>query len=386
MEVEDVTRIRLAAWWAPKEEHHLPVGDGVLGEVVVDKERVLATVHEELADGAPRVWGQILQRRRLGGRGVHDGCVLQRARLLEGGDDARYGGVLLADGDVDALHVLVGLVDDSVEQDRGLASLPVTDDELPLPASNRDHGVDGFDTRLEGLLDRLAPDDAWRHYLHRKSLFGFDLTLSVEGTTQCVDDPAEHALADGHAGQLLCAPYSIAFLDVGIVAGHDNAYVVLFQVKGEACDLLPACVLELQHLLIHDVGKAVDARDAVPDLEDLADLFGPYAVLVICNSAFEYGGDLLRPEPAHQTTLLASIPSRRLSRRPRILPSIMRPPNRKTAPPISSGSTLVSRTTSLPSSVPSSRSLSLSSCSCESSTAVVTPTSILPRCSLTSCS
>jgi hypothetical protein len=43
----------------------------------------------------------------------------------------------------------------------------------------------------------------------------------------------------------------------------------------------------------------VDARDTVPDLEDLAYLFGPYAILVICDSAFEYGGDLLRPEPAH---------------------------------------------------------------------------------------
>src|ERR687897_964307 len=166
VEVEDVPGIRLAAWRAPEEQHHLPVGDGVLGEVVVDKERIFAAVHEELADGAPRIRGQILQRRRLGGRGVHDGRVLQRARLLEGGDDARYGGVLLADGDVDAFHVLVRLVDDGVEQDRGLASLPVADDELPLPAPDRDHGIYGLDPRLERLLDRLAPDDAWRHYLH----------------------------------------------------------------------------------------------------------------------------------------------------------------------------------------------------------------------------
>src|SRR5215213_3376771 len=286
MEVEDVPRIRLAAWRASEEQHHLPVGDGVLGEVVVDKERILATVHEELADGAPRVWGQILQRRRLGGRGVHDGCVLQCARLLEGGDDARYSGVLLADGDVDALHVLVGLVDDGVEQDRGLASLPVADDELPLPASDRDHGVDGFDTRLEGLLDRLAPDDARGHYLHGKGLSRLDLTFGVHRASEGVYDPAEHALAYRNAGQPLGAPYRITLLDVGIVASDDNADVVLLQVERQACDLLSRGVLEFHHLLVHDVGKAVDARDAVPDLEYLSDLLGPDAVFVICNSAF----------------------------------------------------------------------------------------------------
>src|SRR5215211_10067 len=299
MEVEDVTRIRLAAWWAPKEQHHLSVGDGVFGEVVVDQERVLATVHKELPDGASRVRGKILQRRGLGCRGIDDGGVLQRSGLLERGDDACHRRVLLADGDVDAFHVLIGLVHDSVEQDRGLARLPIADDELPLSASDRDHGVYGLYTCLERLLDRLAPDDARRHYLHRKSLFGLDLALAVERTPQGVDDPAEHALADGHAGQPLRAPYRIAFLDVGIVAGYDNAYVILLQVQRETRDLLSARVLELHHLLVHDVGKAVDARDAVPDFEDLANLFGPYPVFVICDSAFEYGGDLLRPEPAH---------------------------------------------------------------------------------------
>ena len=132
-----------------------------------------------------------------------------------------------------------------------------------------------------------------------RDLFGLDLPLPVHRASEGIDDPAEHALADRHARQPLRAPYRVALLDVGIVAGDDNAYVVLLQVEREARDLLSRGVFELHHLLVHDVGEAVDARDAVPNLEDLADLFGPYPVLVICDSAFEYGGDLLRPEPAH---------------------------------------------------------------------------------------
>src|SRR5829696_4450015 len=199
MEVEDVPGIRLAAWRASEEQHHLPVRDGVLGEVVIDQERILATVHEELADGAPRVRGEILQRRGLGGRSVDYGGVRQRARLLKRGDDARDGGVLLAYGDVDALHVLVGLVDYGVEQDRGLTRLPVADDELPLPAPDRDHGVYGLDACLERLLDRLAPDDARGHYLHGKGLRRLDLTFAVQQASESVYDPAEHARADRHA-------------------------------------------------------------------------------------------------------------------------------------------------------------------------------------------
>jgi hypothetical protein len=116
----------------------------------------------------------------------------------------------------------------------------------------------------------------------------------LTGWREGVYDPAQHPLADGYARQPLGTPYRIALLDVGIVAGDDDADVVLLQVEREACYLLSSGVLELQHLLVHDVGKTVDARDAVPDLEYLADLFGPYAVLVVRDSAFEYGGDLLR--------------------------------------------------------------------------------------------
>ena len=61
---------------------------------------------------------------------------------------ARIGGdrrALLADGDVDAADLLlrvaglpvVPLVDDRVQRDRGLAGLPVADDQLALAAADR---------------------------------------------------------------------------------------------------------------------------------------------------------------------------------------------------------------------------------------------------------
>src|SRR5215212_2969553 len=246
MQVEDVPGISFAAGRTPEQEHHLAVGDGVLGEVVVDQKRVLAPVHEELADG-----------------------------------------------DVDAFHVLVGLVDDGIEQDRGLARLPVPDHELALSAPYGDHGVYGVDPGLQWLLDRLAPDDAGGHELDGQRLFCVDLAFAVHRTPERVDDAAEDALTNGNAGEALGARDGVALLDVGVVTSDDDADVVLLQVQGEAGDLLTTGVLELQHLLVHRVGQAVDARDAVPNLQNLSDLLGPDAVLVIRNSAFQDGGDLL---------------------------------------------------------------------------------------------
>src|SRR5690606_34115365 len=55
VEVEDVARISLAAGRTAEEERELAVGDGLLGEVVVDDEGVAAVVAEVLAHGAAGV-------------------------------------------------------------------------------------------------------------------------------------------------------------------------------------------------------------------------------------------------------------------------------------------------------------------------------------------
>jgi hypothetical protein len=68
--------------------------------------------------------------------------------------------LLLAHGHVDADDVLALLVDDRVDRNGGLAGLAVADDELALAAADGDHGVDGFQAGLHGLMHRLPLDDA----------------------------------------------------------------------------------------------------------------------------------------------------------------------------------------------------------------------------------
>ena len=156
MQVEDVARVGLAARRPAQQQRHLAVGLGLLGQVVVDDEGVLAVVHPVLAHGAPGVGGQVLERGRVGGAGQDDHGVLEGAVALEGGDGLGDRGLLLADGDVDALHPQALLVEDGVDGDGGLARLAVADDQLALAAADRGHGVDGLDARLQRLGHRLA--------------------------------------------------------------------------------------------------------------------------------------------------------------------------------------------------------------------------------------
>src|SRR5207244_672344 len=76
VQVEDVAGVRLAAGRPAQEERELAVCDGVLGEVVVDDQRVLPVVAEVFADRHAGVGGEELQRRRVGGVRGDDGGVL----------------------------------------------------------------------------------------------------------------------------------------------------------------------------------------------------------------------------------------------------------------------------------------------------------------------
>src|SRR5581483_3194230 len=108
-------------------------------------------------------------RRLVRGR-RHDRRVLHRALLAEALVDAGDGRRLLTDRDVDAVNVRVALIEDRVDEDRGLARRAVADDQLALPATDVRHRVDRLDAGLERLLHRLALDDARRLELERAAL------------------------------------------------------------------------------------------------------------------------------------------------------------------------------------------------------------------------
>src|SRR3954453_3303549 len=240
----------------------------MLGEIVVDTERVLAVGHEVLAHRAAGVWREVLQRRRLGGRGVDDDGVVHRAVLLERAHDLRDGRLLLTDRDVHADDVLALLIDDRVDGDRGLAGLTIADDQLALSAADGNHRVDRFESGLQRLLDRLAVDDARRETLDRVALVRVDRTLAVNRHAERVHDAADHRLSDRDRHDDAGALDLVALFDRGGVAQENDADVVLLEVERESGDI----VRERDELARHDALESVDARDSVTNRSHGSDL------------------------------------------------------------------------------------------------------------------
>ena len=290
MEVEDVARERLAPRRAAQQQRHLAVRVGVLRQVVVHAQRVLALEQEVLAHSGAGVRRHPLHRRRLVRGGGDDDRVVHRAGVLQPFVHLLHGRRLLTDRDVDADEVLAALVQDRVDEQRGLADRAVADDELALAAADGDHRVDRLDAGLHRLLHGLAVDDARRLELERPRLGRLDRRPAVHGLAERVDDAADQRLADGHARDAPGAAHRLALLHVLPVAEQRRADVVLLEVERDAGD----AVVELEHLHGDGALEAVDAGDAVTDLEHGADLGEVGLDGEVLDALLEDGGDLFR--------------------------------------------------------------------------------------------
>src|SRR4029453_11363497 len=188
--------------------------------------------------------------------------------------------------------VLVALVQDRVDEDRGLARAAVADDQLTLATADRNHRVDRLQAGLEGLLNRLAVDHAGRLELHRAGLGGLDRALAVERLAERIDDSPDQRLADRDARHAAGPLDDLALLDVLPLAEERGADVVLLEVEREAGD----AVLELEHFQRHGVLEPVDTGDPVASLEHAADLGEVGLHVEFLDSSLEDRGDLFGSE------------------------------------------------------------------------------------------
>ena len=322
--------------------------------------------------------------RRLG---HHDRGVLQRAGVLQGLAHLGDGRALLADRHVDAADLprrvagvpVLLLVDDRVDRDRGLAGLPVTDDQLALAAADRHHRVDGLDAGLQRLADLGPVDHRRRAQLQLAQLGALDRAQAVQRLAQRADHAAQEAVAHRHRQHLAGPADLLALLDLAEVAEDHDADLAHVQVQREPA----GAVLELQQLVGHGRGQARDPGDAVAALDDGADLLrGGGSRLVVLDETRERVPDLIRPDCQlrHLPRVLlvrisadqrrwsvgrwcwrrgggwsrqnvpaqAASPRRASARRVATLPSICSPPIRTIMPPMTWVSSTRLRCTSCP--------------------------------------
>src|SRR5665213_596064 len=349
MQIKHVTGIGLAARRATQQQRHLAIGHSLLGKVVIDDDGVHAVVAEIFTHGAAGEGGDVLHRRRIGGRGRDDDRIFQRALFFQHLDELGNRGALLADRDIDAiqLDLLVRLrverllVENGVERNRGLAGLAVSDDQLALAAADRDQRIDRFQPGRHRLVDRFARNDAGRLDVDAHALGRLDRALAVDRIAERVDHAAEQALADGGIDDGAGALDGLAFLDLAVGAKDHDADVVGFEIQRHAA----GAVFELDHLSGLDVVQSIDAGDAVADGQHLSD-FGDLSLLAeILDLVLQDRGNFRGADVHQPASFIACLIALSLVRSEL---STIRLPSLTTRPPMIEGSIFTLSVTSLP--------------------------------------
>ncbi len=234
MQVEYVARIRLTAGRAAQQQRQRAVSDCVLGQIIIHDEHIAALTHEILADSGAGIRRDILLRRTVCCGGGNNDAVIECAVFLERAAQARHCGCLLADGNVNADHILPLLVQDGVDGNGGLAGLAVADDQLALTASDRHHRVNGKNAGLHRLVYRLTRYNTRSLSLDRTALGRFNRSKAVNRFTEGVDRAANHRIADRNVSRASGAADRRAFMQAVLAAEQYHADAVAFEVKHDA--------------------------------------------------------------------------------------------------------------------------------------------------------
>lgn len=194
--------------------------------------------------GGTGEWCDVLQRSSLRGGGSNNDGVLHGVVLLKGLDELSDGRTLLTDGNVDAVKLLglvVGvvpplLVEDGVKSDGSLTGLTVTNDQLTLATADGNHGVNGLETSLHGLVDGAARKNAGGLLLGTTLLSGLDGTLAVDGVAEGVNDTAEESLSNGDVDNLAGTLDGLTLTDESVGTEKHDTDLAGLEVHAHALD------------------------------------------------------------------------------------------------------------------------------------------------------
>ena len=264
VDVEDVPGEGLPTGGAPEEKGELTIRASVLREVVVDDQHIASRLHEMLRDAGRGVRSDIGEARRVVALCHDDDGVVHRPLLPQHRHDLCDGGGALADGAVDAQHVLSALVQDGVDRDGGLACLAVTQNQLPLAAPDGNERVDDLHSCLERHGDRCAVHDVRSRAFDGQTLTGNHRPFTVERPTERIEHASHQCVAHRHVHDPARALDFVARVQTPVVAQQDDSDLVLVDIEGDA----EGATRERDQLLEPHARKTGHMRDARRDAGD----------------------------------------------------------------------------------------------------------------------
>ena len=146
--------------------------------------------------------------------------------------------------------------------------MAVADDEFALAAADGEHGIDGQKSRLHGLVDRLAVDDAGGGSFNGVIIRFGNFALAVDRRAERIDHAAEKRISDRDTGGSAAAEDDAARLYGGLARKNNAADAFFLQIEHHAAH----AVFKNQNLAVFRARQTADLGDAVAVGEDGADL------------------------------------------------------------------------------------------------------------------
>ena len=148
MQVENVTWVCFTPWWSAEKQGKCTISSGMLGQVIINNEDILALLHPLFTNCTTRIWCDVLQWCKFGCCCCNNNCIIHGSEGFQCVYNRRYCRLFLTNCNIDTKDILSFLIDNRIKSNGCLTSLSVTDNQLTLTTANRDHGVNRLNSCL----------------------------------------------------------------------------------------------------------------------------------------------------------------------------------------------------------------------------------------------
>jgi len=163
----------------------------MLGEIIIDDQRMLAAITVIFAHGTTGIRRQILQGWGVRGSSCNHRRISHRSKIFQALNHLGNSWIFLADGHINTDHAGIFLVQDSINDDSCFACLSVAYDQFSLTATNWNHRIYSFDSSLKRFPNRHSFHHSWSQPLHQHAYISFNWPLIIKWLAQRVNNPAD---------------------------------------------------------------------------------------------------------------------------------------------------------------------------------------------------
>lgn len=187
VKVEKVERIRLKERRKKKKKRNMEIRERMIRKIVIEDEGVMEVVKEILKNGEERKRREIMNRGRIGWGGRKEDRILEWEELLEKIKEMGKGRKIMEKGEIEEIKIVIVreivvdriMVEEGVENDRGIEGMEVEDEKIEMEEEKRDKRVDGIEEGRNRIMERIERNNEGRIEVKEEELIGIDREIEV---------------------------------------------------------------------------------------------------------------------------------------------------------------------------------------------------------------